>query len=271
MITPADISLFRKQGYIILHQAITADDLLLIQNRANQYIEKKNNPAVFSRWNKSGQQILIKISQLARQDGLFLQLSMNKHILDAIKHLIGSSELFRDVLVVKPPFVGSSFHFHQDAAYWDVANPDKVISAWIALDDATEESGCLQVVPGSQISIAPHRIYIGNFILPKIITRFLRKAVSLTGTGDNPTNYIQTMFMRLKSFILGKLTRILPALNDLNELQLNPSQIPIDRVISLPIRAGDVILFHSQLFHASGPNQQNYFRRSYIMTYKSTC
>jgi phytanoyl-CoA hydroxylase len=36
--------------------------------------------------------------------------------------------------------------WHQDWAYWQ-GSPK--ISAWIALDDATPENGCLQVVPGS--------------------------------------------------------------------------------------------------------------------------
>ena len=37
---------------------------------------------------------------------------------------------------------------HQDASYL-YADPIKMVGFWIALEDATEENGCLQFIPGS--------------------------------------------------------------------------------------------------------------------------
>lgn len=44
--------------------------------------------------------------------------------------------------------------WHQDWWYWRGSNK---LSIWIALDDATEENGCLRLVPGSQTQIFTER------------------------------------------------------------------------------------------------------------------
>ena len=44
--------------------------------------------------------------------------------------------------------------WHQDWWYWRGSNK---ISIWIALDDATEENGCLRLVPGSQTQVFTER------------------------------------------------------------------------------------------------------------------
>ena len=42
---------------------------------------------------------------------------------------------------------------HQDATYLWMEGGLKVMGLWIALEDATEENGCLWFVPGSQKGI----------------------------------------------------------------------------------------------------------------------
>lgn len=39
--------------------------------------------------------------------------------------------------------------WHQDFLYWGPIEPAIMITAWIALDDATIENGCMWMVPGS--------------------------------------------------------------------------------------------------------------------------
>ena len=49
---------------------------------------------------------------------------------------------------------------HQDATYL-YTEPPKLVGFWIALDDATQENGCLWIAPGSHQS-GVHRRYIRN-------------------------------------------------------------------------------------------------------------
>jgi hypothetical protein len=55
--------------------------------------------------------------------------------------------LFEDKLNFKHPEVGTQFPMHQDFSYWHAYSP-RLTSAMIYLDVATEENGCLEVVPG---------------------------------------------------------------------------------------------------------------------------
>jgi phytanoyl-CoA hydroxylase len=59
----------------------------------------------------------------------------------------GSVKCMHSMLYVKPPnFQGRSWH--QDEVY--IPTRDRTLTgAWIALDDATQENGCLWVIPGS--------------------------------------------------------------------------------------------------------------------------
>lgn len=59
--------------------------------------------------------------------------------------------LWHDQLLYKPPQSGSSgaIGWHQDLGYWQCLDNDKALTAWVALEDVTEENGCMEVVPGS--------------------------------------------------------------------------------------------------------------------------
>lgn len=58
-------------------------------------------------------------------------------------------QLFEAVVFSKPAGVGEAFAWHSDAAFYPLAPADH-ISAWIALDHCTEETGALQFAVGSQ-------------------------------------------------------------------------------------------------------------------------
>ena len=55
--------------------------------------------------------------------------------------------LWRSHLFLKAPG-GKEVPWHQDLSYWPI-EPVINISAWVAIDEATVENGCLEVIPGS--------------------------------------------------------------------------------------------------------------------------
>jgi phytanoyl-CoA hydroxylase len=58
---------------------------------------------------------------------------------------------------VKPPKVSGEKPWHQDAAYFRGSDPNLMFGVWIALDPATRENGCMEVIPGSHLrGPAPH-------------------------------------------------------------------------------------------------------------------
>jgi phytanoyl-CoA hydroxylase len=59
-------------------------------------------------------------------------------------------QLWSDVVHYKAPLTGGIVNWHQDgASHREVRPARRVISVWIALDDADEESGCMWMAPGS--------------------------------------------------------------------------------------------------------------------------
>ena len=78
------------------------------------------------------------------------QIASHPKVLNAVEGAIGPNILIwgSDWFV---KFAGDPAYisWHQDGAYWGL-NPPKVTTAWIALSPSTVESGCMQVMPGTQ-------------------------------------------------------------------------------------------------------------------------
>ena len=70
-------------------------------------------------------------------------------VVPASQLLGGAVRLWHDQLFVKPPRQGGVVAWHQDYSYWTRTEPMAHLTCWIPLDDADEESGCLQYVPHS--------------------------------------------------------------------------------------------------------------------------
>lgn len=58
----------------------------------------------------------------------------------------GNAYLFNEQFVVKGPKTGAAFAWHQDGAYVGFDHKN-YLTVWIALDAATEENGCVYLIP----------------------------------------------------------------------------------------------------------------------------
>ena len=70
-------------------------------------------------------------------------------LLDAIESLLGPDLvlLYSHIMSKKPG--GLRVAWHQDGPYWHRVDPKIAVTAWVALDDATPENGCMRVIPGT--------------------------------------------------------------------------------------------------------------------------
>lgn len=77
------------------------------------------------------------------------EMASHSDILDVVESLIGSDILIYNVeYIVKEPHSPSHVSWHQDLTYWGFDTDDQV-SIWLALSSATEETGCMRMIPGS--------------------------------------------------------------------------------------------------------------------------
>ena len=74
---------------------------------------------------------------------------MNDKILDFVEQLLGRKfALWNSSFFAKPANNGFETPWHQDGQYWPI-NPLATCTVWLAIDDATEENGCLRFIKGS--------------------------------------------------------------------------------------------------------------------------
>lgn len=77
------------------------------------------------------------------------ELVRHQGILDAVESLIGPNILLYHLTCwIKEPGDGSFVTWHQDGTYFNLT-PAEHVTAWVALSDATPESGCMRMLPGS--------------------------------------------------------------------------------------------------------------------------
>ena len=100
-----------------------------------------------------------KISNLTKHDELFREYARHPRILDAVTTLIGPDvKIFLDQTLCKPARAGSAKPPHQDSAYWTHIDPPNLVICWMALDDATEDNGCMRFLPGShKLGVIEHK------------------------------------------------------------------------------------------------------------------
>ena len=100
-----------------------------------------------------------KIWNLTKYDALFREYARHPAILDVVHSLLGPNlKIYVDQTLCKPPRVGSAKPPHQDSAYWTSIDPPNLVICWMALDDATEENGCMRFIPGShKLGVIEHK------------------------------------------------------------------------------------------------------------------
>lgn len=152
---------YEEHGYLVVEKALTPDDIAAVSDRTDEIV---NNPATAAPGvtvGREGDTIADKDSEaahnsavrgaafLVRFDPVFQDFTRNPKILDLVRGLLGPEiKLFRDQMLLKPPG-GQAKPVHQDQSYFRVQPIDALVTAWIALDDATRDNGCMCYVPGS--------------------------------------------------------------------------------------------------------------------------
>lgn len=94
---------------------------------------------------------VVQIVNIWMASDAFLKHAENPQLCEEVAQLTGSSELriWHDQIQYKPPVTGGPTGWHQDHPAWPIIQPADLVSAWVALDDAVIENGCMWMVPGS--------------------------------------------------------------------------------------------------------------------------
>ena len=154
-LSQSQITQFEETGQLTVESLISETQLDVVRDRMGAIAEGRIDfPAAKLEYepdagdDRPATERLRKINEAAAHDSVFMEHALNPAILDVIEDLLGPDvKLFGDQMFVKPPG-GVEKTYHQDSAYFHIA-PMAIITAWVALDDATLDNGCLWVIPGS--------------------------------------------------------------------------------------------------------------------------
>lgn len=105
----------------------------------------------------AGKAPLRKLDHPAFHRPAFTQLARHPALVAMVQQLIGQPvSIFFSQVFMKPPEVGGPKPIHQDNFYFGPDDADATLTAWVALDDATIENGCLYYCNTHQTEVATH-------------------------------------------------------------------------------------------------------------------
>tara|TARA_A100001011_G_scaffold373509_1_gene433007 strand:- start:309 stop:1049 length:741 start_codon:yes stop_codon:yes gene_type:complete len=146
---------FRKNGYCILKNQFSLQEVRDIIININKHIKKNQN-------NFEGSDINYingEVNSLHNfKDNIFFdKFSKKNSLIDLTSNLLESKTTVKAVeYFAKPKKVGLASPSHQDNYYWCLKK-SKALTMWIALDHASKENGSLFYYSGShKLGIIPH-------------------------------------------------------------------------------------------------------------------
>jgi len=151
-LTSEEIKKFDADGFVVVKNMSDAEEVALVLEAMEkdapvvqeQVMKVKDAGGGVSKcllWNDAG-------------DDVYGLLARSRRWTHAASNFIGGIEPyhFHTKLMIKEPFVGGKWAWHQDFGYWyqvGCLNPDRMFSSILALDKCMKANGCLQVLCGS--------------------------------------------------------------------------------------------------------------------------
>ena len=156
LLSPDEIDAYHRDGYIIPRWRFSPEDVGRMLNAVERVIA--SNPD-----HRPEQLVCPHIPGGATKPiagehhADFLSFGTTVGLTSILRQLVGPDVLmWGSQLFCKPASIGMAIPWHQDGDYWPI-RPLANVSAWIAIDPATRENGCLRIIPGShRDGLAPH-------------------------------------------------------------------------------------------------------------------
>lgn len=156
---------FEREGYLRLGQVAADSELSALQRRMDDIMlgriryndmffqldsetgEYGNVPSG-GRW--AGATLAYRKIEVLERDALFLGYMQHPIFREITRRVYGEDvSVFRAMFMNKPAGRGTVLPYHQDGGTQWALDRNPLITVWTALDDATIENGCVQVIPGS--------------------------------------------------------------------------------------------------------------------------
>lgn len=140
MLSAAQIEQYHEQGYVAPVPVMSAQEALAIRRELERFEATQG-----------GQ---LRPAQRSRAYLLFGWLDRLIHdprVLDVVEQLVGPDILcWSSIFWIKEAGSKSFVDWHQDNTYWGLSSRN-VLTAWFAISDASEQAGCMSVIPKTHL------------------------------------------------------------------------------------------------------------------------
>ncbi|WP_299848101.1 phytanoyl-CoA dioxygenase family protein [uncultured Roseovarius sp.] len=156
-LTEAQIEAYHRDGFVAPVDIFSEDEAARLR-KALEEAEAKWPEAFVGAARNNAHLNLMCLDEIVHNSGL----------VDAAEDLVGPNILnYGTVLFIKEPHDPGFVSWHQDARYMGL-EPHVGVTAWVALSDANDQSGCMRMIPGSHKELQAHDDTFGE---DNILTR----------------------------------------------------------------------------------------------------
>ncbi len=186
-LTPEQVDIFHNEGYLLIDQVFTEDDFQPAIDEINTEVDRRATILVergelsrtyveegferqLARISQENDKVTVSIwHKVLHGLGIFHLLS-HPRLLDLVEALCGPEIIASSVHRLRPKIPNYGFGvvpWHQDSGYFEpYCDSALVETVWVPLVNATEENGCLWLIPKSHCSpIVKHDMNVGGWYL----------------------------------------------------------------------------------------------------------
>jgi len=148
-LTAGQVDQYHENGYIIFKGLLNKEEVSQLRKiaKADHELDKHS----FKRDDGTGARVRLSLWNHPG-DRIYGMIARSHKVVDSVEQLLGDEAYhYHSKMIMKDAKVGGAWAWHQDYGYWyenGVLSPD-LCSVFIAVDAATRENGCLQVLKGS--------------------------------------------------------------------------------------------------------------------------
>jgi hypothetical protein len=140
---------YHQDGYFMVRSQFDAEEIGMLRESARQ--DKVLDEHAMGRADGEGGKVRLSLWNHPG-DGIYGMFARCERIVDTVSQILDDEVYhYHSKMIMKDAKIGGAWAWHQDYGYWyqnGVLFPD-LCSVFIAVDPATRENGCLQVLKGS--------------------------------------------------------------------------------------------------------------------------
>ena len=240
LITNEEIKQYKDQGYLVLREVLTEEEMKDLDYWFDHFISGKEMHRMERDFCDMSQPYGTPVENFQLVNAMCPSMyreELANNIYYKVAQTIadqlykeGKAEMdYEQFLAKKPSKEGAEFAMHQDLGYWPKTENTWTATFSLALSDSNVINGCLQVIPGTNNE-------------PE-----LRKHLPKAFSGEE-----------------------FDAMDRENSHTLVIETKKEDTPIFLPVKRGDVTIHDERIIHGSGGNTSNEWRKTYVMAFRDS-